>query len=213
MIRIPAVDIHPYAHALARTAHIKDLETLEHGNRMKEACRLFGGWLDLNGEDTEKLAVSALLHDVGKSTLPEEILFKPGRLDADEYRRMTEHTTSGHDMLRDLGHPWLDEAAAVALSHHERFDGSGYPQGLSGLAIPLQARIISIADVYDALRADRPYKPGLSHDAAMSLILHGDDRTVPAHFDPALLAAFERGGEQVRRIYDATGVGGGSVLQ
>ena len=205
MIRIPSVEIHPYAHALARTAHIKDLETFEHGNRMKEACRLFGDWLNLGGEETEKLAIAALLHDVGKSTLPDEILFKPGRLDAEEYRRMTEHTTSGHDMLRDLGHPWLDEAAAVALSHHERFDGSGYPQGTAGAAIPLHARVISVADVYDALRADRPYKQGLTHDAAVKLILRGDDRTVPAHFDPMVLAAFERGSEQVRGIYDTVG--------
>jgi putative two-component system response regulator len=200
------IDVYPYATALARMAHAKDIETFEHGSRMKLACGLLADRLGCDGEVVEKLGVAAMLHDVGKSTLPDSILLKPGRLDAAEYRQMIEHTESGHDLLRGVGHPWFDGAADAALYHHERYDGGGYPRGISGDAIPMQARIIAVADVYDALRSERPYKAALSHEQAVTLILRGDDRTSPSHFDPAVLAAFEHSVADIHRIYETAGI-------
>lgn len=160
----------------------------------------------------EQLKIAALLHDVGKCTVPDTILFKPGRLDAAEIQVMADHSASGHNLLAEVGHPWLDLAAEVALMHHERHDGSGYPQGLAGDAIPVMARIVAVADVYDALRADRPYKKGVTHDAALSVMTLGDDRTRPGHFDPNVLTAFVARSEAIRRIYaehdNQTGWGG-----
>ncbi|WP_300300816.1 HD domain-containing phosphohydrolase [Ferrovibrio sp.] len=197
-----SLDIFPVAAGLARMAHAKDGDTFDHGCRMKPVCGMLAVRLGIDAEDVEKVGVCAMLHDIGKSTLPDSILFKPGRLEAGEYRQVMEHTSSGHDLLRGLGHPWFDDAANAALSHHERFDGSGYPRGTAGLAIPLSARIIAVADVYDALRAERPYKRALSHEQAVTLILRGDDRTSPSHFDPDVLAAFEHGAPVIRQLYD-----------
>ncbi|MFN4310723.1 MAG: HD-GYP domain-containing protein [Ferrovibrio sp.] len=199
--RLP--DIFSMAADIARQAHAKDGDTYDHGCRMQPVCNLLANRLGFGAEDIEKIGVCAMLHDVGKSALPEDILFKPGRLDAAEYRQMMEHTSSGHAMLRDLGHPWLDCAADAALHHHERFDGGGYPHGIAGLMIPQPARIIAVADVYDALRSERPYKPALEHEQAVKLILYGDDRTNPSHFDPAVLAAFEMSAPAIRQLYEA----------
>jgi putative two-component system response regulator len=202
-----AVDIFSVAAGLARQAHANDGDTFDHGCRMRPVCDLLATRLGLGGEEVDRIGVCALLHDIGKSALPETVLFKPGRLTPDEYRQMMEHTSSGHHMLRDFGHPWLDCAADAALHHHERFDGGGYPHGIAGLAIPLPARIIAVADVYDALRSERPYKPALNHEKAVNLILRGDDRTSPSHFDPAVLAAFEHGAAMIRQLYDEPAAG------
>lgn len=202
-----SLDIFSVANGLARLAHANDGDTFDHGCRMRPVCDLLATRLGLGGEEVDRIGVCALLHDIGKSTLPETVLFKPGRLTPDEYRQMMEHTSNGHGMLRDFGHPWLDYAADAALHHHERFDGGGYPHGIAGLAIPLPARVIAVADVYDALRSERPYKPALDHEQAVNLILRGDDRTSPSHFDPAVLAAFEHGAPAIRQLYDEPAAG------
>lgn len=195
------LQIYPVVRGLARTAHAKDAATYEHGCRMVHTSAMLGEALGLDIEAIGALKVSALLHDLGKCTVPDAVLFKPGRLEDAEVRLMQSHSSSGHNLLSGLGHPWLDGAAEVALYHHERHDGGGYPCGMAGDDIPPHARIVALTDVYDALRADRPYKKGIGHDEAVRVIAEGDHRTQPGHFDPAVLAAFMKRAEDVRHIY------------
>ena len=196
-----AIEIFPIVRGLARTAHAKDSSTFEHGCRMIHCSAVLGEALGLDAAGIGALRIGAMLHDMGKCTIPDAVLFKPGRLDAAEIRLMNRHASSGHDLLSGLGHPWLDNAAAIALYHHERHDGGGYPRGLAGPEIPLHARIVAVADVYDALRTDRPYKTGMDHETALDIITRGDTRTRPEHFDPAILAAFTARAEEIRQIY------------
>lgn len=136
---------------------------------------------------------ASTLHDVGKLHVPGAILRKPGALTAAEFARMKHHTTTGGRVLRELAHgasgsPYLSLGHDIALYHHERWDGSGYPFGLRGSQIPLAARIVALADVYDALTSVRPYKPAYSHDVARNLIVTQSG----AHFDPDVVEAFRR---------------------
>jgi putative nucleotidyltransferase with HDIG domain len=129
--------------------------------------------------------VGALLHDVGKIDIPAEILNKPGRLSAEEWALMRSHPEAGVELLKGIDFP--EDVLPVILSHHEKWDGSGYPHGLTGESIPLVARILGLADAYDALTTARSYKPGLPHARAMEII-RGDAGT---HFDPSLVPLFE----------------------
>ena len=139
----------------------------------------------------EWLPLASTLHDVGKLRIPQRLLRKPGPLTAEEFTLMKRHTTQGGRTLqelcwRDPEDPWLRLGRDIALHHHERWDGSGYPFGLRGTAIPLVARIVALADVYDALTSERPYKPAYEHALARKLILV----QAGAHFDPDLVEAF-----------------------
>ena len=149
----------------------------------------------------------APLHDIGKVGVPDAVLDKPGPLTADERRVMQQHTTVGADTLAGVAarYPlfagFFATAVDVARSHHEKWDGSGYPHRLAGEAIPLAARLVAVGDVYDALRSRRVYKAGLSHAAAVELML----RESPGHFDPALVEVFERAAGQFDRVFRETG--------
>jgi HD-GYP domain-containing protein (c-di-GMP phosphodiesterase class II) len=140
------------------------------------------------------------MHDVGKLHVPLSILQKPAGLTPDENVLLMRHTTEGARILGD--HPRLKMAASIALTHHERWDGSGYPNGLAGEDIPLEGRIVKVVDVYDALRSRRPYKPALDHAVAMDTMRKGDGRISPGHFDPSLMAAFERISHRFSEIHD-----------
>jgi putative nucleotidyltransferase with HDIG domain len=129
--------------------------------------------------------VGALLHDVGKIDIPAHILNKPARLTSEEWALMRSHPEAGVELLRGIDFP--DDVLPIVLSHHEKWDGSGYPHGLAGEAIPLSARILGLADVYDALATDRSYKKGFPHEQALGMMRE----SVHTHFDPALFAAFE----------------------
>lgn len=148
----------------------------------------------LSSEQVELIAKSAPLHDIGKITIPDGILLKPGKLTDEEFAIMKTHAQKGYDILRsastnmgDYG-DFLTLAQQVALTHHEKWDGSGYPQGLSGRAIPLAGRLMAVVDVYDALRSSRPYKQGMSHEAALNILVQGKN----THFDAELIDAFVR---------------------
>ena len=187
---------------MAKMAELRGQETAGHLQRMQqyvrvlaeEAMRLpaFAGRID--GTFVRMLERCVPLHDIGKVAVPDHILLKPGRLDAEERTIMESHTTVGATILEAVARQhgaclaFLQMAIDIVRSHHERYDGSGYPEGLSGEAIPLAARIVTLADVYDALRCKLVYKPGLSHPAARRLILDPDKH----HFDPALLVAFRQ---------------------
>jgi len=126
------------------------------------------------------------MHDVGKIAIPDHILLKPGRLDDAELVIMRTHAEKGYEILRESKSRLLDLAAAIALAHHEKFDGSGYPQGLAGEAIPLHGRIVAVADVFDALTSERPYKTAWPLDRALSFLREQSGQ----HFDPACVEAF-----------------------
>jgi putative two-component system response regulator len=177
-------------HTDLRTAmRRRSTRSYRHGQRVGLLAAAFGDWLGLDASHIGRLRHAAELHDIGKLALSAELLEKPGALDAQEWHSMRLHPIIGHRLLRQGHGSRAEMAAMVALQHHECWDGSGYPCGLSGAAISAEARIVAICDVYDALREERAYKPALLHDHALDLILHGDGtgRLRPAMFDPALL--------------------------
>jgi putative two-component system response regulator len=171
---------------LARAAEFRDPETGAHIQRMANYSRLIARAIGLPESEQEILLRAAPLHDVGKLGTPDRILLKPGRLTADEWAVMKQHAAIGYEILRESASPVIQAGATIALSHHEKYDGSGYPGGLTGEAIPLYGRIVAIADVFDALTSARPYKRRWSVTEALAWMQEQAGR----HFDPALLAAF-----------------------
>ena len=147
---------------------------------------------------------AAQLHDIGKFALPSDILHKPGQLSHEEWAIVRKHPEVGAGILRVHDDALLERAATVALYHHEHFDGGGYPHGLAGADIPFEARIVAVADVYEALRADRAYKRGVGHDEAVRIILQGDDRSKPTQFDPVVLDALVEAGATIAESYERT---------
>lgn len=137
------------------------------------------------------------MHDIGKVGIPDAILLKPGRLTIEETRVMREHPQIGSDILKGSTSLLLQAAATIALTHHEKMDGTGYPHGLKADEIPLYGRIVAVADVFDALTSARPYKPAWNLDRAVAMIREG----AGMHFDPACVDAFFQGWEGVLQIY------------
>jgi len=198
-------------HALASLAETRDTDTGNHIRRTKHFVRLlaekvrkhprFAAQLDDDGM-IDLLYKSAPLHDIGKVGVPDRILLKPGRFEPDEFEIMKSHTTLGHRALvhaeAELGYqmPFLKHAKDIALSHQEKWDGSGYPEGLAGEAIPLSARLMAVADVYDALCSRRVYKAAMPHAKAVEIIREGRGQ----HFDPDLVDAFLELQEEFQEI-------------
>jgi putative two-component system response regulator len=177
---------------LAVAAEHKDNETGRHNRRIGRYASILASAMQWPPERCRLIELAASLHDIGKIGIPDDILFKPTPLTLEERVRMEDHTIAGHRILSAARAPVLECAANIARHHHERWDGSGYPFGLRGRAIPFEARIVAVCDVYDAIRSRRPYKPALTHDEACDALLHGDGRTSPDHFDPTVMAAFRR---------------------
>ena len=181
---------------LSRAAEYRDPETGSHLLRMSNYTRLIAIQLGLPPAEQELLLEASPMHDIGKVGTPDQILLKPGRLTPEEFEIMKQHATIGYEILRDSVSPLLQCAAKLALAHHEKFDGSGYPQGLAGEAIPLHGRIVAVADVFDALTSERPYKKAWTLDAAVDFL----KTNAGSHFDPVCVEAFLAAWPQVLEI-------------
>ena len=195
-------------YCLARAAELRDDDTGHHVLRVGQYAAVIGRALGLDEATVEMLEQAAQLHDIGKIGIPDEILLKPGKLDPEQYERMQKHAVLGKRIIEPLpaggwerlkkhvrigqqvlqcgASPILQMAAQIALTHHERWDGTGYPLGLAGEDIPLEGRITAVADVFDALASKRPYKPALPIDQCFAMIEAERSR----HFDPRILDAF-----------------------
>ncbi len=197
--------------SLAIMAEYRDPETGGHIQRTKAYVRALVTALKkkdpqlLSEQQRDILFQAAPLHDIGKVAIPDAILLKRGRLTKEEFSIMEKHTLFGSEAIRRTAtiygeNELLRVAAEIAEFHHEKWDGSGYPYGRAGRAIPFCARLMTVADVYDALISKRPYKPALSHQEAVRIILEGDGYTNPEHFEPQILACFEEIHPQFHQI-------------
>ncbi len=181
---------------LSRAADSRDPETGAHILRMAHFSKLIAARMGLGLADQDMILESAPMHDIGKIGIPDHILLKPGRLDPAEFAIMKRHARMGFDILDGSLSPFLQAAAQSALGHHEKFDGSGYPAGLAGDAIPLFARICAVADVFDALTSERPYKKAWELERAVAFLRDGAGH----HFDPACVDGFLSEWDEVLRI-------------
>jgi putative two-component system response regulator len=204
-------------HALSELLETRDYETGEHTERTRNFCRLLAQTLrhtpkyalEVSDAFIEHIHQAAPLHDIGKFDIPDSILLKPGKLDAAEFETIKTHTTIGAITLQKAydRHPknaLLRMGIEIARSHHEKWDGSGYPDGLGGEGIPLSARIMALADVYDALRAERRYKPSYTHQQTVRIIAE----SMGTHFDPDLGPAFHRVADSFAKAWEKNGASG-----
>jgi len=178
---------------LSNAAEFRDNDTGEHLQRMSHYSMLIAKTLGWSDEQAERLKHSSPMHDIGKIGINDAILFKPGTYADEEFEIMKEHTTIGYQILKDSESDLLQLGASIAWTHHEKYDGSGYPRQLKGDAIPIEGRIVACADVYDALRTVRVYKPAFTRKKALAIMTKGNG----SHFDPLVFDAFMASLEQI----------------
>jgi two-component system response regulator RpfG len=181
---------------LARAGEFRDEDTGFHLIRMARYSSLIAAAVGLDREEVETLELAAPLHDIGKIGIPDHILLKRGKLDEEEWQTMRRHPVIGHDILKGSASKYVRMGALIALGHHEKYDGSGYPNGLVGDHIPLCARIVAVADVFDALTSVRPYKEAWPEDKAFEHLIAQSGK----HLDPRLVEAFVASRERVGSI-------------
>ena len=187
---------------LTVVSEFKDQETASHIKRVGEYCKCIARELGWSEEQIDIIEHASPLHDIGKVSIPSEILLKQGKLTEPEFQLMKTHSGAGAKILKNSVSKFLKMGYTIALTHHERFDGTGYPKGLKGTEIPIEGRIMALADIYDALRSERPYKKSFSHEKSYNIITEGDGRTEPKHFDPQILDIFKKIHEEFKKIYD-----------
>ena len=183
---------------LARAGEYRDIDTGDHIIRIAQYSRLIAEHIGLNRVHCEVIEQASPMHDVGKIGIPDNILLKRGRLTEDEFSTMRTHTTIGYEILKNSPSEYLQVGAKIALEHHEHFNGRGYPHGKRGEEITIEARIVAIADVFDALTSIRPYKRAWSFEDAFAFIIKEKGR----QFDPSCVDAFTKHAKQVKEIYN-----------
>jgi putative two-component system response regulator len=183
-------------HRLAAAAEFKDEETANHITRMSRYCACLSVRLGLHKGEVELVEQASPMHDIGKIGIPDSILLKPGKLTPEEWEVMKKHTLFGARILGSSNFELLRAGEIIALSHHERWDGSGYPKGLAGEDIPLFGRICAVADVYDALTSRRPYKEPFTDEVSLDIMRAGRG----SHFDPRILDIFLEHFEEIQDI-------------
>lgn len=182
---------------LSVAAEYRDQDTSFHLKRMSNYSRIIAKHLGLSSHEQELIFYASPMHDVGKIGIPDAILQKPGRLTPEERQIMNRHPEIGYEILSKSDSELMKKSAIIALTHHEKFDGSGYPRGLKGEGIPLEGRIVTLADVFDALASRRPYKEAWDLEEVFQFV---EDNS-GSHFDPQVVAAFNRGRSEILEIY------------
>jgi putative two-component system response regulator len=171
---------------LTLAGEYKDRDTAYHVERIGRFSAVLASALRWSPEEVEIIRHAAPMHDVGKIGIPDRILLKPGSLDEEEWKIMQSHTVIGGEILADSDSEVIQMGARIALAHHERWDGCGYPYGIAGEDIPLEARICAVVDFFDALTVDRPYRKAVPNDRVVEMMVEGSG----SHFDPAIMAVF-----------------------
>ncbi len=187
---------------LAGVAEYRDTDTGRHIKRIGLFSKVLAEAMGMPKDFVEAITFASILHDIGKVGIPDGILLKPDSLTPAEFEIIRTHTTIGVRMLANSSYPGMPMAASIALTHHETWDGDGYPRGLKKTDIPIEGRIVMLVDQYDALRSKRPYKPPFSHAKALQILTEGDDRTKPEYFDPDVLRGFLRVGREFERLFE-----------
>jgi len=171
---------------LGKAAEYRDNETGMHVVRMSKSCAILAKQMGLSNEECEMILQASPMHDIGKIAIPDDVLLKPGKLEGKEWDRMKTHAEVGAEILEGYDTKLMQTAALIARTHHEKWDGSGYPEGLQGEEIPLYTRIVSVCDVFDALTSTRPYKEAWPADRALQYLRDNAD----SHFDPRVVKEF-----------------------
>ncbi|MFN6991298.1 MAG: HD domain-containing phosphohydrolase [Fervidobacterium sp.] len=184
-------------YVISNVIETRSFETGEHIRRMEKVAALMGKFFGYSEEFSNVFGIAAMLHDVGKIGIPDNILNKPGKLSQEEFEIIKKHTIIGFNILSAIEHPIFELASSVALNHHENWDGSGYPYGLKGEEIPIEARIVSLIDVFDALLSDRIYRPAWKEEDVVNYI----KQNTGIKFDPNVVKVFFNNYDYVRQIY------------
>ncbi len=198
---------------MTRAAEYKDEDTGAHVKRISYYSRELAKLLGQNETFVDRIFIASPMHDIGKIGIPDHILLKPGGFTPDEWKVMMGHAEIGAKILGNSKSQYLAMGAEIALNHHERWDGGGYPNGKRGENIPLAARIMNICDIYDALRSKRPYKAAFDPQKTMDIIINGDGRTSPQHFDPEIFTVFTKNHKIFEGIFETFAAEPSSPIQ